>query len=127
MSSSVASPICQERQSKEPSRFWPFLPDFSSFSRFFPDFWQFFRCQGGHCAPLPYTGYATAREFFQAISAVLTQIVFVGCLRIIFYQKWWFFDIFFKKSSFLVKFDIKIGFSHFHSKNVYFIYTTIIV
>ena len=23
---------------KEPSRFWPFLPDFSSFSQFFPDF-----------------------------------------------------------------------------------------
>ena len=27
---------------KEPSRSWPFLPDFSSFSRFFPDFSSLF-------------------------------------------------------------------------------------
>ena len=43
---------------KEPSRFLPFLPDFSSFSRFFlifplflPIFWQYFHCQGWHSAP----------------------------------------------------------------------------
>ena len=57
---------------KEPSRFLPFLPDFSSFfpifplfSRFFmifplfPDFRQIIRCQGWHSAPLPPSGYAT--------------------------------------------------------------------
>ena len=53
---------------KEPSRFWPFLPDFSSFSRFFPDFSSlfpdffpsfsqfltiFFLLSKGHSAPLP--------------------------------------------------------------------------
>ena len=52
---------------KDPSQLWPFLPYFSSFSRFFPDFFlffpiffplfsrflAFFRCQGGHSAPLP--------------------------------------------------------------------------
>ena len=44
---------------KGPSRFLPFLPDYSSFfpvfpdfSPLFPDFWQFFRYQGWHSAPL---------------------------------------------------------------------------
>ena len=44
---------------KEPSQFLPFLPDSSSifpifpdFSPLIPEFWQFFRCQGWHSAPL---------------------------------------------------------------------------
>ena len=44
---------------KDPYRFLPFLPDFSSFflifrdfPPLFPDFWQIFRCQGWHSAPL---------------------------------------------------------------------------
>ena len=36
---------------------------------------------------------------------------FVGCSRLFFTKKWFFFAIFFKKSSFWVKFDIKNGFS----------------
>ena len=32
--------------------FFLFFPVFSWFSVSFPDFWQFFRCQGGHSAPL---------------------------------------------------------------------------
>ena len=50
VTSSVASPICQEGQSEKTLLdFYLFLPDFSSF---FPDFGQFFRCQGWHSAPL---------------------------------------------------------------------------
>ena len=66
-SSSVASLFVRRGKVKEPHRFWPFLPDFSSFSRFFPDFsspypdfsfffpnfWQCFRCQGGHSPLAP--------------------------------------------------------------------------
>ena len=57
----VALPALSVRRGKvkEPSRFLPFLPDFSSFSPIFPDFfplfpgfWQIFRCQGWHSAPL---------------------------------------------------------------------------
>ena len=48
----------------EPSRFLPFLPNFSSFfpdfPPLFPDFWQMFHCQGWHSAPLdPPSGCAT--------------------------------------------------------------------
>ena len=56
--SSVASHICQERQSERTfpilvfsSRFFPCFPDFSRFPPLFPDFWQVFRCQGWHSAP----------------------------------------------------------------------------
>ena len=56
LSSSVANRSCQEGKVKEPSRSLPFLPRFFLFfSRFlliFPDFWQIFRCQGWHSAPL---------------------------------------------------------------------------
>ena len=56
---------------KEPSRYLPFLPDFCSFSFFhfssFLDFWQIFRCQGWHSAPLdPPSCYATG--YIQACS-----------------------------------------------------------
>ena len=88
--SGVASPLCQEGQSKRtflifafPSRFFLFFPIFSLSSRNVPDFSQFlplfpsfsplfpdffplfpifgivFRCQGGHAAHCPPTGYAT--------------------------------------------------------------------
>ena len=51
--SSVASPICQEGQSEN-------RPDFGLFFPIFPDFWQIFRCQGGHSAPpCPLTGCVT--------------------------------------------------------------------
>ena len=40
--SSVASPIYQGGKVKEPCRFWPFFPDFSTFSRFFADFFLSF-------------------------------------------------------------------------------------
>ena len=47
----------------EPSRFLPFLSDFSSFFPIFPSFSRFlaffFRCQGWHSAPLAPSGYAT--------------------------------------------------------------------
>ena len=69
--SSVASPICQEGQSeKKPSRFLPFLLDFSSFFPIFPDFfpifliffpifWQIFAVRGGTLPPCHPCGYAT--------------------------------------------------------------------
>ena len=42
---------------KEPSRFFPLV----SFGPLFPDFWQFFRCQGrgGHSSNLTSGGYVT--------------------------------------------------------------------
>ena len=57
-SSSVASPICQEGQSKRTFLISPFFPDlFSDFFRdflpLFPDFWKIFRCQGGTLPPWP--------------------------------------------------------------------------
>ena len=66
--SNVASPICTVRRGKvkKPSRFWPFLPDFSSFFLIFlsfSNFWQFFSLSGValclHCTP---SGYATANK-----------------------------------------------------------------
>ena len=50
--SSVASPICQEGQIERSFPIFAFSSWF--FSRFlliFPDFWQFFLCQGWHSAP----------------------------------------------------------------------------
>ena len=61
---SVAWPALSVRRGKvkEPSRFLPFLLNFSSFFWFFPDFWQIFRCQGWHSAPPCHpSGYATAQ------------------------------------------------------------------
>ena len=58
--SSLANPICQERQNEEKSsRFLPFLPDFSSFSPrfflivslFFPIFGKFLAVRGGTLPP----------------------------------------------------------------------------
>ena len=59
---------------KEASRFLPFLPDFSSFSRFFlifsrfflifPDFWQIFAVRGGTLPPCHPSGYATGKTLF---------------------------------------------------------------
>ena len=65
LSSSIASPICQERYSE---RTFPIFAFSSWFSFFFPDFfplfldfWKFCRCQGWHSAPLCHpSGYATA-------------------------------------------------------------------
>ena len=66
----VTSPICQERQSKRTFPilafsswfflffsiflhfFLIFLHFFLIFSPLFPNFWQFFSCQGGHLAPI---------------------------------------------------------------------------
>ena len=57
--SGVASPICGGQRERP----LPFLPNFSLFPNFpllFPDFWQFFRCQGGPqvATPLFYLHHA---------------------------------------------------------------------
>ena len=66
---------------KEPSRLLPFLPDYPSFfpilHDFFPDFWQFFCCQGWQSAPLdPPSGYATVNNIDCALMgyAILSNL-----------------------------------------------------
>ena len=77
ITSSIASPICQEGQSERTFPIFAFscncsfFPIFPDFPLFFPDFWQIFHCQGGHSTPLPRTGYTIAHYFGCRMDKVL--------------------------------------------------------
>ena len=82
--SSVASPICQERQSERTLLIFPlflifslFFPIFPDFLPLLPDFWQFFRCQGGTLPPLTSSGYATGRKWITCNTNYLYQVCIV--------------------------------------------------
>ena len=82
LNSSVASPICQERQSERTFLIlafasWIFLFFsifpwlFLSFPPLFPIFDTFFTVKGGTLPPCPYTGYATDSEVWSKATALM--------------------------------------------------------
>ena len=82
VSSSVASPICQEGQSEWTFPILPFLPNFSFFSQFFPDFLLFFPIfgnfslsRGALWPPCPYTGYATESQYVFRITWPIVYLI----------------------------------------------------
>ena len=86
LTSSVASPICQEGQSERTFLIFAFLPNFflffpnflsffpifPDFPLFFPDFWLIFCCQGWHSAPLDPPPMATPLDLTPLMSTAQT-------------------------------------------------------
>ena len=115
--SSVTSPFCQEGQRERTFLIFLFFPDFSLFFPdlfpLFPNFWQKFRCQGGHSAPLaPPSGWlCILLPLFEILTLIsyTVNIVNHNCRRV--YLEC---DILFHIILWIFKFNSKVKYSTMH-------------